>query len=1546
MFNSGYKGIRAVDGSGIVTLKDVEVQQTSLQPQITSWAYTNGAYVPYPDTAIVGGETIVIYGSGFQNGANVYIGSTSVTSTRLDQNRITFTAPSQSAGSYVLYVVNPNGNAAVYAPGIYYNSYPVWNTTTYANTFITPTSSVSFNLNATDSANLTFTLQSGSLPTGLTLYPSGLISGTTTVANTTVYTFTAVATDSFNQAAQASIIYTITYTVSDPYFNQTTLLLNGETNTNTYIRDSSNNNFALTPYGSALSNRFSPIWPTGYYSVSFDGTASGLNAVGTTPFQLGTSDFTVEAWIYITSNSADNYIGGTYDGTNGGWAFYIPSGGTTFSFRNGDSNIATSSSTSISLNRWYHVAAVRASGSISFYINGAIIGSAISYGYNITRNNTYGCSIGRYLLSTSSTGGFFSGYISNFRTVNGTALYTGSSYTVPTSPLTPVSNTVLLACQSSQIIDNGPYAYTITQTGLARVVANQPFANVPTTSTANTNNTGYYSSWFDGSTAYLTAGGYNIQSSTNPVTIECWFYLTGSYSGNPVMFDGFYKTSPYTAGSWRLYINSSGYVDFLVAPGGGTTSYDTTSASAVTLNSWNHAAIVRNGTTITVYLNGVAGTPFTYSGVIGTGYSLALGAATLPGGGGGVGQYFPGFISNARIINGTALYTSNFTPSTTPLTAVANTVLLTCQNSMIVDNSTNAFTLTPTGKVIVSQNQPFASPTVTSINTTPANYGCVLMDGSTGYISSNVTPLGAGNWTVEFWMYATTTSNQYIFTLGATPDWSDGYGTYLIYYNTASVPYFAWSVASNGNNFIAPPITNQWVHIAIVQIGTTAKIYLNGVAQSTTLTNTTNLTGSKLQIGHGGAGSWSTFNGSIANFRVVSGTAVYTNNFIPPNQPLTPVANTSLLTLQNKNSSNNNVFYDEGQYNYSVGIIAGNPSQGTFTPFSQTGWSNYFAGSGYMSTTNSSQFIASGNGFTVEAWVFYTAISNYTFIVASTTGNNNYNPYWFIGSTNTGTWRLSWGDATSVDTGVSIVLNAWNHVAMVMSSSGSGVFYVNGVSKATASGKTLNGSSTGVLIADGGGTIAGTYPLSGYVSNIRYVSNSSVYTGNFTPSTTPLTAVANTQLLTCQSNRFIDNSTNNFALTLSGAPQVQAFSPFAPGVTYSTANNGGSIYFNGSSKIGLPVSRNWYFGQYSGTFTIECWLYQTASPGSGNSCRLLQTGPNGVGTSLVLLSISPTNTVAIGIPYSGTGCTTTGTFSNNCWNHIAICSNAWTVSIYINGVLSGGPTAITAQGLYAGNNDFQIGYDTPGTVNAAYTGYMSGLRITSNQVVYSGAFTPPTAPPNPTANTLVLLSGTNSGIQDATGKNDIVTVGSAKTQANTVKFGSGAMYFDGGAFLGLPSGSPSLLQWYSGSCTIEYWINPQTFTQGGQSDPVIVGNMQYNSTGNYWSFGPISSGVVKFYYYNGSQQYIVTTATISTNTWTHLAFVNNAGSLTIYINGVSSATGTISGTPQSGVQSGYGIVVGGTNNSYFTGYIDELRISKVARYTGNFTPPTVPDLPQ
>ena len=100
-------------------------------------------------------------------------------------------------------------------------------------------------------------------------------------------------------------------------------------------------------------------------------------------------------------------------------------------------------------------------------------------------------------------------------------------------------------------------------------------------------------------------------------------------------------------------------------------------------------------------------------------------------------------------------------------------------------------------------------------------------------------------------------------------------------------------------------------------------------------------------------------------------------------------------------------------------------------------------------------------------------------------------------------------------------------------------------------------SGSGVNI---GNRYASTWgPFDGFISNVRIVKGTAVYTGNFTPSTSPLTNVTNTVNLGLRLNRFADSvsSVVPYLNTTSGPIKIQPFSPFAPSYAYDPAVHGG-----------------------------------------------------------------------------------------------------------------------------------------------------------------------------------------------------------------------------------------------------------------------------------------------------------------------------------------------------------------------------------------------------
>ena len=168
---------------------------------------------------------------------------------------------------------------------------------------------------------------------------------------------------------------------------------------------------------------------------------------------------------------------------------------------------------------------------------------------------------------------------------------------------------------------------------------------------------------------------------------------------------------------------------------------------------------------------------------------------------------------------------------------------------------------------------------------------------------------------------------------------------------------------------------------------------------------------------------------------------------------------TLLLPGSGTNGAQNNTFLDSSTNNFTI-TRNGNTTQGTFSPFSQTGWGNYFDGSGdYLSVASNAAFtLGSSSDFCIEGWIYSTGTPGTDAVIAGTwqNGSTTYANRWLLSLRTSGT-AIYWWDSTGSPgiTYTGITTNQWVHIAVVRNS-GTITLYVNGVSRGTQSGWRYN----------------------------------------------------------------------------------------------------------------------------------------------------------------------------------------------------------------------------------------------------------------------------------------------------------------------------------------------------------------------------------------------------------------------------------------------------------------------------------------------------------
>jgi len=281
------------------------------------------------------------------------------------------------------------------------------------------------------------------------------------------------------------------------------------------------------------------------------------------------------------------------------------------------------------INTWTHLAITRSGANLRVFQNGTQVGTTNTTLSTFSIDNA---STNYYVASSTDPGEFYTGYLSGTRLLVGTALYT-TTFTPPTAPPTAITNTTLLLNYTNSGIFDSAAKNVLETVGNAQVSTTQ--AKWGTTSM-----------YFDGSGDWLvTPNGRNYINGTEPFTIECWVYVTGTPS--------FWSICGAASGTLVLTIQNLTTIN--INPyGSGNTISVTTSLST---NTWTHIAATRDSSNrFDIWVNGVSAGNATSSQSFGSPTNYVIGAADSGG-----TQSFNGYIDDLRISK-FCRYTTTFTP--------------------------------------------------------------------------------------------------------------------------------------------------------------------------------------------------------------------------------------------------------------------------------------------------------------------------------------------------------------------------------------------------------------------------------------------------------------------------------------------------------------------------------------------------------------------------------------------------------------------------------------------------------------------------------------------------------------------------------------------------------------------------------------------------------------------------------------------------------------------------------------------------------------------
>ena len=381
--------------------------------------------------------------------------------------------------------------------------------------------------------------------------------------------------------------------------------------------------------------------------------------------------------------------------------------------------------------------------------------------------------------------------------------------------------------------------------------------------------------------------------------------------------------------------------------------------------------------------------------------------------------------------------------------------------------------------------------------------------------SSSDMAFGTGDFCMELWVRHYTGMGSLAVYITDTSGNSNG--IFLAKNSSDQVYVYYTSTILTGSTVLQE---DRWYHVAYVRDDGTSKIYIDG-KEDASVSDTFNLTEQAYFIGDTNAPHVGSIYGYMQDVRCYKGTAKYYKEFTPASP------------------------YPDAKPDSPSGVSLG--AQLASPVYGGSSWIN--GQSDQISvpyTADAFDWTSSSTDFCVESWNYHTALVSGGSGVWSqgTSGgfqakldviqHSGYPGY---------CWNFELGGGARIRSDEPAVLNEWVHVACVMRS-GTGYLYVDGKEQSITGAHGIGAANAfwiGRQVHDGG-----QYRWNGHISNLRVVTGSAVYTGNFEPPSAPLTNITNTKLLCLQDSRSVTAyEVSTGALTASGSGlKAEEYNPF------------------------------------------------------------------------------------------------------------------------------------------------------------------------------------------------------------------------------------------------------------------------------------------------------------------------------------------------------------------------------------------------------------------